>query len=294
MRTRYIVRTTWPALVLLLVAGPCASAPRGPDSPGNQFGFRNPGGPDPEQGELGGDAVALAKAFGKGRLTEAKAIAETLLSGTRSPDERAIAVRYLVESYLAEGDYEGARRAIRKAADALPDSRGVLARILSVENADRTETLRLEAAASDTGDAVSALRARLRLAEWHHRHGRLQTAAEIYERLIEERPDAPGAGAALTQLVAIRLHLAGPDEAVLLATTMLDRYSSSRTVVRAAVRSIASVHLMSGDTGRALQALQQIAARTRVALRSKKPRWPWWKRRMAISMAPLEPWIPPG
>lgn len=200
----------------------------------------------------------LLTALGNGSYTQACELAEALLASCDDAGLRTEAVTCLVTSRLAQGDFAGAHAA----ADLLPEQEGVmraemLVRIARTEFHHQAEISRLQPLLATASGADA--QTQLQLAALHQAAGRTDLAAELYQKLVEERPDHPIAGQALSRLIELRLQAWGADAAIEIAQAALDGHPDARPVVRAAIRALSAAHLAADGSTAALTALQDLS-----------------------------------
>ena len=224
-------RVVWPVVAVLWLVVACRSgafgaAPRGPDNPADRYWFRGTA-PVTEQGVMDPRVRAIGDAFGAGRYEECRRLAEQLLEEARTSELRDQAAAYVIESSLAQGEFQGARDAIQRLAVVAPDTcretgqrldeleeayrvymegrQGVLETAKSSAEEARLDLLigradeivgRLRPAEDSYAKAVrwyrraaEARRAAAQLAELRLRQGRWEDACGLYEAVIQVNPD---------------------------------------------------------------------------------------------------------
>jgi len=108
-----------------------------------------------------------AEAFGRGDFALARSLAQGLLdSADTAPDVRGEAAAFLIKAYLAEGDFDGARKAAQRAGDA-----DALARVNGIEARYKAEVGRLQQIVATTTDPEAAARAQVETAMAHEAAG---------------------------------------------------------------------------------------------------------------------------
>ncbi len=245
-------------LLVALITSFARGAPPGPDNPWrDHWWLRNTTGPGRETGVMNSAMREMADAFGTGRFDECRGLAHALLETTDDPALRDQAATYVIQSHLAEGDFESARAEAQRFGD-----EQFLARVNKLEADYKAEVSGLQHIVATTDDPAQASRAQLLTARAHQRAGRLDLAAEVCRYIIAQRPDDPIAGDALSQLVNIYLQTQGRDSALRATRSAFDAHADSAVIVRSAIRTIASTYLAAMDTSGALRSLRDLAEST--------------------------------
>jgi tetratricopeptide (TPR) repeat protein len=178
--------------------------------------------------------LRMAEAFGTGGYDECRRLANSVLDSGDDPALRSQAAAYLIESHLAEGDFDGARAAAQQLKD-----QDALARVDRLEADYTAEIGRLQLIAATAGDRGEAARAHLLSATVHQQVGRPQLALESYWKVVRGHPQQREAGDAIARIA--RLHvlrgrlaaaLTACEEAVSLAPDGLLGARSCQTLVR--------------------------------------------------------------
>ena len=200
-RRRCARRALLVTAVICLCLGACgvwAAGPRGtPQSPELYYWFRNTAGPGPEAGVMDARVIALAEALGDNRIEECRELARTLAGGAEDPEVRQQAIGYLVETYLAEGDFAGAREAAR-------EWPAVLSRVERVEREYRRKVGELQRLVVDATAPQQAARAQLETALAHEAFGRVDLADESCWKVVRRYPEAAEAGEAIHRIAELR------------------------------------------------------------------------------------------
>ncbi len=226
----------------------------GPSRPFHPYWFRNTQVP-PDSGLMDSRIAEIADAYGWGDFAEARRLAEALLQETDGQDLLNQAVTFIILSHAAEGDADAAREAAGRLASVAP---AACKEVLAYVNGDALARDARVAALQQGGGSALAPETRLRLAQTHDIAGDLDRAAQLYTDLIEDYPDHRAAGAAVSQLVIIRLQTEGPDLAREEALAAIEQHPDSPPILRAAVRGYAWTYLTEADTFGALCELREL------------------------------------
>jgi tetratricopeptide (TPR) repeat protein len=140
----------------------------------------------------------VANALGAGQYAECRRLAESLLAGDHAPAAKQQAAGFLIESHLAEGDFDGARAAANRVGD--QDS---IARIGKLESHYAAEVGRLQRIIATTRDPAKAAQAQLLLARAHQVAGREQLAASWYSKVIDGHPRRTEASQAVAHIASL-------------------------------------------------------------------------------------------
>lgn len=227
-------------VALLLVGSPCFAGPPDdtPDHPATLYWLRNTTGHGRELGEMDPRIEEVASAFGRGSYEECRRLAQALLGGADDLDLRSQAVSFIVESHLAQGDFEGARAA----ADRFGDEQA-LSRVNSLEARYNAEVRRIEEVIAYGPDARSVAGAQLALATVHDSFGKVRPACETYARAIRTLPRNPLASAAARRLIAVYQRQGGTASADAVARWILGTFSGSPWACLPAARTVAGARV---------------------------------------------------
>jgi tetratricopeptide (TPR) repeat protein len=194
---------------MLLATSTVLGVEAGPDNPRKHYWLRNSDARVIEAGPMDARLREIADAFGRGEHERSRELAEALLDATNDPTLRGEAAAFLVQAYLAEGDFESARAAARRLED-----QESLARVNRIEADYKAEVGRLQRIVATTKDPAEAARAQLLTARAHQRVGRGEVALESYWKVVGRHPDAPEAGDAIWWIAEIQWLRDGPDAAI--------------------------------------------------------------------------------
>jgi len=236
-----LTRGLLPLLALLLATGVASASPPGPDNPPDRFWFRNPLGPPPHSSTMDPRLQEIADAFGVSDYQTTRQLANLLLESTTDPTLRSEAAAFIIESRLAEGEFDGARAEAQRLGD-----QESLTRLDKLEADYEAEVAGLQEVIARSSDPHDAAAAQLALADAHCSFGKVRLACEIYARAIHTSPDEPLASAAASRLIAIYERQGGPASAAAVAEWILGAFAHSpwaclapaRTVARARVQEI--------------------------------------------------------
>jgi tetratricopeptide (TPR) repeat protein len=153
-------------------------------------------------------AQEMAEALGAGHHKKCRELAGALVDAA-DPVLRAQAIAYLIESHLAEGDFDGARAAARALAD-----QGLLRRIETAESDYRMAINRLQRIVATTRSQADAARAQLLSARVHQQNHRLDRAVESYWKVVNRFPTTRQARQAMGAIIRIKWDSADHEGAV--------------------------------------------------------------------------------
>jgi len=142
----------------------------------------------------------IGDTFGAGDYQRARDLAQALLDTRDDAALRTEASAFIVESYLAEGDF----RAARGAAESF-ELQDTLGRIDEVEREYRTEITRLRDLAANAPEAGQAAEALLLMGRAHWRVGLLDRAIQSYDEAIAQEPNGATAAQALGESMQLLL-----------------------------------------------------------------------------------------
>ena len=226
-------------MALALAASVCADTEKPHRSPVNAmpyYWFRTERGISGPMGPADPRLVEMAAALSAGELGRCREIAQGVLDSSDSPDQRSEARAYLVESYLAEGDFAGARAA----AERLNDAESLL-RANNLDAAYTAEVGRLQRIVATTQDTEMAAWAQLRTAQAHELVGKTDVAVESYRKVLARYPTGVHAATAVRRLASL-LDPTGLEPGALLTLDAFgDTYPGS-----AAARALARVYRAAG------------------------------------------------
>jgi tetratricopeptide (TPR) repeat protein len=194
----------------------------------------------------------VANALGAGQYAECRRLAEALLTGDCGLTVKGQAMGYLVESYVAEGDFATAR-----ARAALYGDAEAAARVETLERSYRAEAARLSRLAA-TGTGEQAASAQLALARTHEWYGRGDLALEAYHEVIASKPHERAAGAALAQIGRIYRQRGQAARMAGLAVSSMNRYPTSAALAAAATALMLDYQLPRKGFAEARQSLSTI------------------------------------
>lgn len=209
----------------LLVAALCAPAVGGerrkrppcPEQPLHYYWFRTGRGGPRESKSMDPRLRDIAEAFGRGEYQEARKSAEALLGSTDDATLRAEAVDFVIESHLAEGDFEGARAAGERF-----EGQDAVTRISEIKAAYLAEVGQLQGIVATTKDPGEAARAQVLTARVHRLAGLLNVAQGWYWGVVSLYPDRREAGSALSEMVGMHLLHGDPKSAVSVCRMAID------------------------------------------------------------------------
>ena len=275
-RRSWALRATAFACLLLAVGGVWAAGPKGtPDRPELYYWYLNTSGPGPDVGDIDPMVREIADAFGRGDYYTVRSLAQALLDSAggeeaateSSPREntglRVLALAYLVESHLAEGDFESARDAAARFASLAPGTCGQTIKRVNTREADYEASVsRLQYIVDTTDEPAQEAKAKLGMARTHRRVGRAEVARRAYQEIVQRWPEDAVAGQALSEAIGLHLHAGQFDEARAAAFAAIEEHPDSQPVVRAAVNAIAQSYLATGDAEAALRDLRRVGQET--------------------------------
>jgi tetratricopeptide (TPR) repeat protein len=196
------------ALVVILTSfsslngSPAAAAAPTPDTPNRAYWLRTGLSVRAEPQPMAPRLQDIAQAFGRGDYRECRRLAENVIlsepqahEGSVSPHLRAEAASFIIESHLAEGDFEVARTAAQRFHD-----QDAMARIATAESYLDDYVGNLDSLLGDAADRWQALRAQFWTGHVHHVVGRSARAKDAYAVLIRMAPHSIAARAAVRRL----------------------------------------------------------------------------------------------
>lgn len=183
---------------LLLTPALAGTSKLDPDKPRFHFWWRNVADRVIEAGAMNAEVQQIADAFGAGDYGESRRLAEALLEATDDADLRSQAGSFIIESHLAEGDFEGARAEARRLGDD-----AALARIKAAKQWYDGYVSHLNSVLAGVADSSREARAQLSLAHVHHMASRRAEARAAYGRVIEAGPDHMAARLAVGRLALL-------------------------------------------------------------------------------------------
>ncbi len=205
----------------------------------------------------------MATALSGGELARCRELAQSILDSTDSPDLHAEASAYVVESYLAEGDFAGARASAERMDDAQS-----LRRVGKLESAYNAEVSRLQRIVATTKDGELTVRALLGLGVLHEATEDHVAAREAYVQAITECGTAPSVITSARRLLALCQTQGGAAATSDAARWLLVVRRDSPAVCLAAARSLATALAMqlgaeeaAAEVGAALDASEGDGAR---------------------------------
>jgi tetratricopeptide (TPR) repeat protein len=187
----------------------------------------------------------LANAFGAGQYVECRRLAESLLAGDHAPAAKQQAAGFLIESHLAEGDFDGARAAANRVGD--QDS---IARIGKLESHYGAKVSRLQRIIATTRDPAKAAQAQLLLARAHQVAGREQLAASCYSKVIQAHPRRTEASQAVAHIAALAIQEGNYAKGTSQMREVVRRYPGTPAAA-AAQLATGGIYRAAGDTGKA-------------------------------------------
>jgi len=213
--------------LFLGACGVWAAGPKGtPEKPELYYWYLNTAGPGPELGVMDARVVALAEALGDNRIEECRELARALAAEAEEPEVRRQAVEYLIETYLAEGDFAGAREAAREWPEALP-------RVERLEREYRRTVGELQRLVANAGDADQAARAQLATARVHEAFGCVGPAEDSYWKVVRRYPETTEAGEAIHRIADARWRRGDQAGALALCEHAMDTAPDHPLAVRA-------------------------------------------------------------
>jgi tetratricopeptide (TPR) repeat protein len=239
---------------MLLATSTVLAVEAGPDNPRKHYWLRNTGARVVEAGPMDARLREIADAFGLGDYGTCRRLANTLLDSTKDPALRAEAAGFLMQSHLAEGDFESARAAAERINDAES-----LARINGIEANYKAEVGRLQRIVASTTDPAEAAHAQFLTARAHEGVHCLEVAVESYWKVVKRYPWLLEAGEAVGQIVGIHCTQGEPERALLACQEAIALVPDSPTAARAA-RAIAMICFTYDRPEHASQRVRGIAA----------------------------------
>jgi len=194
--------------VLVLSGAAFGDVPkRGPDNPALLYWFRAPE-PAAESGEIDPGIKEVAQTFGTGDYARSRALAEKVAAGTEDGEVRSQAVGYIVECYLAEGDFAAARAAAERHEDW-----DAVERINRLKADYNRAVGRLQQIVAKTDDGAEAARAQLLTGHVHQQLGLLSAAQTSYWKVCWRHPNHPEAGRAIWEIARMHYLYGEPEDA---------------------------------------------------------------------------------
>jgi len=248
--------------VLLLSGAAFGDVPkRGPDNPALLYWFRAPE-PVAESGESAPGIKEVAQAFGTGDYARSRALAENLVAGTEDGEVRSQAVGYIVECYLAEGDFAAARAAAERHEDW-----DALDRINSLKADYNRAVARLQQIVAKTDDPSKAARAQLLTGHVHQQLGLLDVAQTSYWKVCWRHPKHAEAGRAIWEIARMHYLYGEPDDARTACRMAVDLAPDGDLAVRACetIFQLSITHAKAPYQGarESLRAIAEAHSRTR-------------------------------
>lgn len=227
-----------------------------PDQPMHHFWFRTGRGAPGEAESMDPRLGEMAEAFGRGEFEQARELVEALVDASDDASVRAEAVGFIIESHLAEGDFEGARAAAEHFED-----REAVARVSKLKADYLAEVGRLQRIVATTNDPGEAARAQLETARVHKLAGLLNVAQESYWKVISVYTGRTEASWALSEVVEMHRVRDDPKGAVAVCRMAVDLAPDGHLAVRAC-ESIEGLSLAHGEIRyeEAREHLRRIAA----------------------------------
>lgn len=228
-------------LVALLLSGAAfGDVPkRGPDNPALLYWFRTGRCVPAEAQSMDGRLREISDRFGAGAYQRARDLAQALLDATDDAALRTEAAAFIVESHLAEGDFDGARGATERLGDS-----DALACINRLEADYRAEVGRLQHIVATSSDLADAAEAQFLTARAHERAYRLRVAEDSYWKVIERYPQELWAGQALWQIVLLHRSAGDLEEALRACIWGAGEFPNSRSLARIATERITRLSLL--------------------------------------------------
>ena len=224
--------------VAAILGGSSASAGQhghGPNAPREYYWFRTDV-PVPTQPECMDPRLKeISDASGRGDYQECRRLAESVILSPPQADEgpvpsalRAEAASFIIQSHLAEGDFDAARSAAERFGD-----QDALARVNNLEADYQAQVGRLQHIVATTKDPAEAARAQLLTAHTHRQVGRLEVAQESYWKVVSLYPNSPLAGTALEEIAVMHCLLGNPAAALTVCQMAADLDPDSHVAVSA-------------------------------------------------------------
>jgi len=237
-----------------------AAGPRGtPEKPELHYWFLNTAGPESEPGVMDARVIALAEALGDNRIEECRELARALAGEAEDPEVRRQAVEYLVETYLAEGDFAGAREAAKGLSHMSPEvCDAMLARVNQREVTYHAEVGGLQRIVATTRDPEEASRAQLQTAHLHHQVGRLHLALTSYLKVIDRYPGQRSATAAVAQMAGIYTRRDSREQVPVLCGEIMRHHPNELALAVSAGQLAASHGTAEGGEDEAQAAMYQV------------------------------------
>jgi len=190
----------------------------------------------------------LVEAFGRGDLAKARDLAEQALAKAADNRVRRQATGVLIESYLWEGEFAGARRAAQLAGDA-----EALTSISQTEAAYRAEVARWQRIVASSKDPAQAAEAQLRTAQAHQAAGKWELADASYRKVIARYPGLPQAAEAVVRLANMHFLGDNADAAIAACVWAAEQEPNSSWLAEAATHKLADLCIAAKapDLGRA-------------------------------------------
>jgi tetratricopeptide (TPR) repeat protein len=203
------------------------------DNPAPRYWFRTGRSVPAEAQPMDPRVREISDRFGAGAYQRARDLAQALLDATDDAALRTEAAAFIVESHLAEGDFDGARAA----AERLGDS-DALACIKQLEANYRAEVGRLQHIVATSSDLAEAAEAQFLTARVHEAAYRLRVAEDSYWKVIERYPQEVWAGQALWQIVLLHRSAGDLEEALRACIWGAGEFPNSRSLARIATERI--------------------------------------------------------
>ncbi len=222
---------------LLLAAGYVwAAGPKGtPEKPELYYWYLNTAGPGPDVGEMDPMVREIADAFGRGDYHTARSLALSVLDSTggdeaapeSNPEEdtglQALALTYVVESHLAEGDFESARDAAEHFSSLAPATCEQAIKRVNTREADYQASMsRLQHIVDTTDERGAAAEAQLRMARTQEAFGCAELALESCWKAIWLYPEQPSALRAARSIIGLAWRLGGAERAAATCEAVAD------------------------------------------------------------------------
>lgn len=238
--------------VALLSAASWAGGPS-PDEPQDLYYFLNVDGPGPDFGEMDGRLKGIADAFGRGEFARCRELAEALIESSDDEGLRAEAVTYVVESYLAQGEFEKAAQI----ADEY-DRAEIAARVASLKRGYSAALARLDVTV--IGGGVEPVGLILKRGRLHRQAGCLELAQGSYWKVISEHRGSPEAVRAASEVVNMHQAYGTPESVTKVCETLVGLDPDSDVAV-AVCRAISGswAAWQGGETAAVMDILRGIA-----------------------------------
>ena len=229
------------AVVLAVSAARVSAVQPGPDKPNTPYWFRNVTGRVVETGLMDPKLQQVADAFGVGDYDKCRRLAQALLHSTDDPTLRSEATAFVIQSLLAEGDFDGARAEVKRLND-----EASLARIKKLKADYLAEVGRLQRIVAGATDVGEAAEAQLLTAHAHQRAGIVGLALESYWKVIDRYPQQTEAEQAVAQVGSLLMGRRDYARALTHMKAVIRGYPKTRAAARAQL-SIGNIHRVQGD-----------------------------------------------